>query len=155
MNTLLERYIQEADGRYLTDSELGTLDAYLSTYSTRMQAYKILQEKSESFILEALQQLAQTDAQTIRQHKDKCVRDMVCVMRAIAVAVLRDDEQAFRDELLLWLQNILSALHKEQQSSRAYRLLQDVVSKEMPSESAELVNYYLGEFIAALTAGLA
>lgn len=154
MNTLLDRYIREADGRYLTDSELGMLDTYVSTYSTRMQAYKILQEKSESFILQALQRLSQTDAQTVRQHKDKCIRDMVCVMRAIAVAVLRDDEQAFRDELLLWLQNILSALHKEQQSSRAYQLLQKVVSEEMPGESAKLVNYYLGEFIAALTSGL-
>lgn len=155
MNTLLERCIREADGRYLTDNELGTLDAYVSTYATRMQIYTILQEKSESFILEALHRLAQTDAQTVRQHKDKCVRDMVCVMRAIAVAILRDDEQAFRDELLLWLQNILAALHKEQQSSRAYRLLQNVIQEEMPSECAELVNYYLGEFIAALTAGLA
>jgi len=155
MNTLLERCIHEADGRYLTDSELGTLDAYVSTYAVRMQTYTILQEKSESFILASLQQLAQTDAQTVRQHKDKCVRDMVCVMRAIAVAILRDDEQAFRDELLLWLQNILAALHKEQQSSRAYRLLQDVIRKEMPEESAKLVNYYLDEFIAALMAGLA
>lgn len=155
MNTLIERCIQEADGRYLTDRELQPLDAYISSFATRMQTYTILQEKSESFILQALQVLAKTDAQTVRQHKEKCVRDMGYVMRAIAVAILRDDEQAFRDELLLWLQNILAALHKEQQSSRAYRLLQDVVRDQMPSECATLVNYYLDEFIAALTAGLA
>jgi len=99
--------------------------------------------------------LAKTDAQTVQQHKDKCIRDMEYVVRAIAVAILRDDEEGFRQELLLWMQNIMAALHKEQQSSRAYRMLQGVLEQEMPQENSALVNHYLNEFINALMAGVA
>lgn len=155
MNTILEQSIRDADGRYLDDSELTTLDAYVGSYGTRIKTYGMLHERAEELIIQALQQLSQTDAQTVQKHREKCLRDMNCVMRAIALAILRDDPQSFREELLLWMQNIMAALHKEQQSSRAYRLLQGVISQEFPAESATLVNQYLDEFITALNAGMA
>jgi hypothetical protein len=155
MNTILAQSIREADGRYLSDSELDTLDTYVGSYSDRLKTYGLLHDRSEEFILMALKTLAQTDAQTIREHKDKCVRDMGYVLRGIAIAILRDDPRAFREEVLLWMQNIMAALHKEKQSSRAYRLLQEVVVAELPAESAALINGYLEEFITALNVGMA
>ncbi|MBD2154638.1 hypothetical protein [Leptolyngbya sp. FACHB-16] len=155
MNITLEQSIQNADGRYLTDSELDTLHVYIKTYEARLKTYTLLQEKSGEYILLALQKLAKTDAQTVQQHKDKCIRDMDYVVRSIAIAILRDDEEGFRQELLLWMQNIMVALHKEQQSSRAYRMLQEVVTQEMPKECSDLVNHYLDEFTKALLAGVA
>jgi len=154
MNIVLEQNIQNADGRYLTDNELDALDGYVQTYAIRLKTYTLLQEKSGEYILRALQQLAKTDAQTVQQHKDKCVRDMEYVVRSIAVAILRDDEEGFRQELLLWMQNIMAALHKEQQSSRAYQLLKTVLEEDMPQECSTLVNHYLNEFIAALLVGV-
>lgn len=155
MNTILEQSIRDADGRYLSDSELDTLDAYVGSYEDRIKTYGLLHDRAEALILKALQTLAQTDAQTVREHKDKCVRDMGYVLRSIAIAILRDDPHAFREEVLLWMQNIMAALHKEQQSSRAYRLLQEVVVAELPAASAALINSYLEEFITALNVGMA
>lgn len=155
MNITLEQSIQNADGRYLTDNELDALHIYIATYETRLKTYTLLQEKSGEYILLALQQLAKTDAQTVQQHKDKCIRDMEYVVRSIAIAILRNDEEGFRQELLLWMQNIMAALHKEQQSSRAYRMLQEVLTQAMPKECSDLVNHYLDEFVNALLAGVA
>lgn len=155
MNITLEQSIQNADGRYLTDNELDTLHTYIATYELRLKTYTLLQERSGEYIVLALQQLAKTDAQTVQQHKDKCIRDMEYVVRSIAIAILRNDEEGFRQELLLWMQNIMAALHKEQQSSRAYRMLQEVLTQSMPKECSDLVNHYLDEFVNALLAGVA
>lgn len=155
MNSNLEQQIRDADGRYLTDNELDTLDTYVETYALRLSTYTLLQEKAEDYILQSLQLLSKTDARTVELYHEKCVQDMGYVVRAIAVAILRDDEIAFRQELLLWMQNILTALHKEKQSSRAYRLLQTVINTQMPPESAALVDHYLDEFITALKTGTA
>jgi hypothetical protein len=71
----------------------------------------------------------------------------------VAIAILKDDHEGFRQQLVLWMQNIMAALRKEAQSAKAYMFLQDVVKVSMPVESAKLVNDTLDEFIRALTVG--
>lgn len=150
MNIALEQAIHQADGRYFTDVELGLLEDYLKTFPGRLETYSILCEKSDEFINKALQKLAHTDAHVVREHGEKCVRDMSYVLRYVAIAVLRDDDSGFKQQLILWMQNIMAALNKEAQSARAYRLLQEVLRENMSAENARLVNDSLDEFIAAL-----
>jgi len=153
MNNTLMQAVGQADGRYFTDAELRPLKQYAQTYATRLQVYSILSEKSDAFVLKALRKFAITEAQVIQQHGEKCKRDMDYVMQVLALSLLKDDEQTFREQLVLWMQNIMAALHKEQQSARAYLLLQQVIAEQMPADCANLVNVYLDEFILALKAG--
>ncbi len=153
MNSILMQTVGQADGRYFTDAELRPLKQYAQTYATRLQVYSILSEKSDAFVLKALRKFAVTEAQVIQQHGEKCKRDMDYVMQVLALSLLKDDEQTFREQLVLWMQNIMAALHKEQQSARAYLLLQQVIAEQMPADCAKLVNVYLDEFILALKAG--
>jgi len=51
MNIILEQSIQKADGRYLTDNELDTLDGYVKTYTLRLKTYTLLQEKASEYVL--------------------------------------------------------------------------------------------------------
>ncbi|HEY9624875.1 MAG TPA: hypothetical protein V6C78_31395 [Crinalium sp.] len=153
MNNALKQNIYQADGRYFTDVELGVLDGYCQTYPARLQTYNILCEKADTLVEQALQKLAQTDGAVVTTHKEACVRDMNYVLRSVAIAILKDDHEGFRQQLVLWMQNIMAALRKEAQSAKAYMFLQDVVKVSMPVESAKLVNDTLDEFIRALTVG--
>lgn len=154
MNSTLEQTIHKADGRYFSDAELKTLERYAQTYSLRLKTYALICEKGNDMVQRSLQKLSQTDAQTVQQHKDKCIRDMTFVFQSLAAAILRDDEEGFRQQLVLWMQNIMSALNKEAQSARAYRMLQEEVRATMPADYAALVNHYLELFINALMVGV-
>ncbi|HIK55729.1 MAG TPA: hypothetical protein IGS37_11280 [Synechococcales cyanobacterium M55_K2018_004] len=153
MNSTLEQSLHQADGRYFNDVELKTLEQFVQTYSIRAKTYALLCERSDDLILQALRRLAATDGTVVQQHGEKCKRDMSYVVRTLALTILKDDAAGFREQLVLWMQNIMSALHKEAQSARAYRLLQDVVREKMPAEAAQLINRYLEEFITALMVG--
>jgi hypothetical protein len=154
MNILLEKHIFEANGRYLADAELVPLDDYFKTYAARLQTYRLLQERSDQLILATLRKMAQTHRHVIQEHSDKCQRDMSYVLRTAALALLKNDEDSFQEDLILWMQNIMRSLHKEDQSAYAYKLLQETIKANMPTENAMLINHYLGLFITALTMGV-
>jgi len=154
MNSLLEKHIFEANGRFLADLELKPLDDYFKTYAARLQTYQFLQENSDQLILKTLRKMAKTHRHVIHEHSDKCQRDMTYVLRTAALALLKNDEDSFQEELILWMQNIMRSLHKEEQSAYAYKLLQEIIQESMPAENAILINHYLSLFIAALTAGI-
>jgi hypothetical protein len=154
MNSLLEKHIFEANGRFLADLELKPLDDYFKTYAARLQTYQFLQENSNQLILKTLRKMAQTHRHVIQEHSDKCQRDMTYVLRTAALALLKNDEDSFQEELILWMQNIMRSLHKEEQSAYAYKLLQEIIQESMPAENAILINHYLSLFIAALTTGI-
>ncbi|MDX2214867.1 MAG: hypothetical protein SFY66_16385 [Oculatellaceae cyanobacterium bins.114] len=154
MNSTLEQHIREADGRYLTDLELSSLEGYAQSYQVRLTTYSLLCEKSDIFIQQVLDRLAKTESAVVRQHGETCRRDMSYVLRAIAVAILKDDDNAFREQLILWMQNIMMALRKEAQSARAYQHLQEIITQQMPAEPAKLINRNLQEFIQALNLGM-
>ncbi len=153
MNTTLTKHVLQADGRYFNDVELQTLEHYQQTFSLRLQTYNLLGQHADHLIMETLRQMLAVDRQAIQTHGETCKRDMTYVLRSVALAILKDDEEGYKQTLILWMQNIMAALNKESQSSRAYRLMQDVVKQTMPTESAALVNHYLGLFIDALTTG--
>ncbi len=154
MNNVLEHHLKKADGRYLEDLELKPLDDYLTSFTTRLQVYSLLQEKGEAIVLQALRQLAQSDRAIVQEFGEVCKRDLSYGLRTIALAILRDDEAGFREQFVLWMQNIMRSLHKEHLSARAYKILQLVVQEHLPAAGATLVNRYLDLVIEALTAGL-
>ncbi|MGG6296519.1 phycobilisome protein [Leptolyngbya sp. AN02str] len=150
MNRLLEESIRNADGRYLSDRELSPLEHYAHSYHNRLNTYTLLHQNADQLVTRSLQQMGVSDPY-VTQHKTTCFRDMSYVVRMVAIALLRDDEDGFKQEFVLWMQNILAALHKDAQSAKAYRILQITIANELPSDNAKLVNHYLSEFIAALS----
>lgn len=150
MNSTLMQSVRQADGRYFTNAELKPLQQYVQTYSTRLQAYTMLREKGDEFTLLTLRKFAIAEPQVVQQHSEKCKRDITYVMQTLALSLLKDDERTFREQLVLWMQNIMAALHKGQQSARAYQILQQVVAEKMPPECAKLVNGYLHELVLAM-----
>lgn len=150
MNNLLQKQFNDADGRYLTDSEIQPLESYLESYRARLATYQLLQEKSDQLVLQTLRQMIQTDREVVQRYGEICRRDLNDVLRYIAASILRDSEDKFREQLLLWLQTIMIALNKQEQSAKAYMLLQELINKTFPVEHVQLIRPYLDLVISAL-----
>jgi hypothetical protein len=153
MNTSFVNQMVSAEGRYLADLELTKFHCFIDSYTLRVSTYNSLQEHGDSMILQALRNLMPSNRQVIQKNSDLCKRDMSYVLRYAALSILKDDEKGFVEELVLWMQNILFALHKEDQSVQFYSALRDVINETMAPDEAALIHHYLTIFIDALKAG--
>ncbi|MEL6223254.1 MAG: hypothetical protein AAFR31_11495 [Cyanobacteria bacterium J06627_8] len=153
MNTQLIRPFSQVDGRYLQDSELSSIQDFVTSYEQRTNVYRYLKDHSDTLILKTFRSLMASHRKVIQTHSEICKRDMSLVLRYIAVSILKDDENSFIESLVLWMQNILFALNKEEQSVEFYIALQRIVAQEMTTGEAALVNQYLSTFIDALRVG--
>jgi hypothetical protein len=152
VNSTLEKQLFTSDGRYFTDLELQTLETYCQSYSTRLQTYQLLQKYASTIVIQALKKMQQTDEAVIQQYGETCQRDIADVLRYIALAILRDDPGIFREQLLLWMQTIMTAFKKESQSAKAYRIVQEIVGAHFPLVNAQLIHPYLNLVVETLTA---
>lgn len=153
MSITIQSSVKNADGQYLADAELQLFEDFLASYHLRHKVYMFLQERSQELILETLREMMHISRQAIQEHGEICRRDMSYVLRFASVAILRNDDAFFTEHLVLWMQNIMMALRKEQQSAQAYRILQTVISRHLPEEEAAVVNHYLSMFVDALMVG--
>lgn len=149
MHKMLAQDLQNADGRYLSNDELANLEQYADTYATRINTYLLIEKYAHQLITMTLQHLAQTDQQVVQQHGQLCQRDMGDVLRLSARAILMNDQDDFHD-FVLWMQNMMRAVKKEAQSARAYSILQAIIQKHLPPDSARLINAHLQHVIENL-----
>lgn len=143
LNYTLDQNIVEADGRYLDVQELQPLEHYVQSYATRLEAYQLLREHGEKLVLMALRKLATTYPELIQQHGGRCKYDMTEVLRYVAIAILRDDETFFKDQMMVWLDTILLAHKRQAQCVQAYRNLQDEITAHLPVATTGLIRPYL------------
>jgi hypothetical protein len=150
LNHTLEKNILEADGRYLDSRELDPLEQYLQSYKVRLETYQQLRDHSDKLVLQSLRKLAQAYPEIIQQHGQRCKYDMTEVLRYIAVAILRDDEVFFKEQMMSWLDTILLAHRKTSQCTIAYRALQEAIPSTLSSPSSSLVRPYLDIVLQSL-----
>lgn len=150
LNHTLERILLQADGRYLNIQELEVVERYVQTYATRLQTYEQLREHGDKLVVAALRKLMQVQPELVQQHGPRCKYDLTEVLRYIALAVLRDDETFFREQLLFWLDTVLLAHGRTENCVIVYRSLKDAVAKALPAANAQLIHPYLDSVIQSL-----
>ena len=68
----------------------------------------------------------------------------------MSVAILRDDEVFFKEQMMSWLDTILLAHKKTAYCVVAYRNLQEAITTALPAPSSNLIRPYLEVVIQAL-----
>lgn len=152
-NSVLSQTIYQADGRYLSDSELSPFQGLVNSYEVRLKTYSALRERSDELILNSLRQLMRTHRQIVQTKGANCKRDMAFVLRYIALNILKDDQQGFVEEFVVWMESITKSLRKEESAIRAYQALRTVIATSMPADMVHLIDPYLDIFIKALATG--
>lgn len=152
LNTTLDKHVVEADGRYLASQELQPLEDYIQSYAIRLETYQQLRDLGEKVVLMALRKLATTYPELVQQHGARCKYDMSEVLRYIAIAILRDDEIFFKDQMMVWLDTILLAHKRQAQCSQAYRNVQEAIATTLPANATNMIRPYLELIIQSLNA---
>ncbi len=155
MNNAILDAIQKADGRYLSDLELRPFNDITESFQTRLAAYMYLKDHSKELVLNALRRLVHTPhRQVLQEHGSQCQRDMSYTLEYIAKGLLLQDEDSFMEEYLVWIQNILRALNRQDACVVSYQLLRDEVRGTLSGESCNLVLLYLEKLIEAMATGI-
>jgi hypothetical protein len=144
MITLLENVLERADGTYVSAQDLQLLDQALSSWKTRKDAYKALEEKEADIIQEAVAAMRSGDRFDLKPMDnlgvDRCQRDMTMGLRCCALAMLLQDEEMLKDRVLYWQQNVFQAMKLNYEG---YRFLFHATKAQLPKEHAALIGPYL------------
>ncbi|MFN5856975.1 MAG: phycocyanin [Pseudanabaenaceae cyanobacterium] len=138
----LEEKSVEADRVYLANNDIYQLERFAKGFSLRVKTYNLLRDHADEIVLRSLKLLAHQYPALLQKQAARCKYDMSNVLRYISASILRDDELFFQDQMMDWLSTILYSYQVLQECSVAYHLMQEVVDKMLPAESAALVKPY-------------
>jgi Phycobilisome protein len=149
-NHTLEKSFLQADGRYLTPQEMRSIEQFLQSYASRLNVYQVLRDNNAAFVEQALKKMGQEYPDLMQKHAPRCQYDMAETLRYISLAVLRDDEIFFKEQVMAWLDSILLAYKRHNHCAVGYRHLQDVVTAKLPTTGASVVRPYFELVINSL-----
>jgi hypothetical protein len=143
MLSQLERLSHEIDGRYASDAELTFTIDYIRSFNLRVQTYQKLQELELALIQTTYDKIQVVNPVIFKPGgvdiTAKWKRDTLRTLRYVAVAVLMDDADTFRERMLLWFQTIMRAFNAQQSCDLTYQVLQEVVKQNLTAPQANLV----------------
>ncbi len=127
----------EADGRYAEDRELQFLESYFDSYETRLSAYLKIRDSAKE-IVEKVREGKQKRNPEFQDYYATCKRDLIDLLRYSAAALLFDDLERLRTNMLLWFQTIARAYNFEDDNNDTYDVLLRVIPDFLTPEEAKL-----------------
>lgn len=143
MLSKLKQLGTDADGRYASDVELQFMDTYITSFDSRVEAYRCI-KAAETAIVEAVLAKIQTSYPNLllpkgQDMQGKWKQDTLRVLRHSAMTVLLDDPELLRQQFLYWFQTIMQAFGAQEACSITYLVMQDVVKDLLPKNIADLL----------------
>ena len=139
----LSRLSLEAEGRYASTKELQFIKSYRSSLELRLSTYQKIRNEEMAVVNLVIQrshlknpQLFQLDSEDF---KPRCQRDIQLVLKASALAMLTDDLERLRNNLLLWQKTVVKALDHQHYIQVVYKVLPEVVSEILTPEETKLI----------------
>ncbi|WP_019501856.1 hypothetical protein [Pseudanabaena sp. PCC 6802] len=147
---LLEDKAKTIEKSYLTNGDLSQIEIYAGSFNTRLTTYKLLRDTAEEFLDKSMDKIAKEYPALYQRQAARCRYDMTETLRYMAISILRNDEDFFRDQLIDWLTNILNSYSVAADCSTVYQNLQKLIDKKFPSECATLAKPYTDMIVAML-----
>ncbi|NCO75434.1 MAG: hypothetical protein GW856_09375 [Cyanobacteria bacterium] len=126
----------EADGRYAEDFELKFLEDYLESQQIRMSAYIKIRDNADA-IVEAVKVGKNKRNPEFKDYYATCKRDLIDLIRYCAAALLFDDLERLRTNMLLWFQTISKSWNFEDDNHDTYDVLLQVIPQFLTPEEAK------------------
>lgn len=127
----------EADGRYAEDYELDFIEDYLESLAIRMSAYIKIRDSAKE-IIEAVRVGKAKRNPEFQDYYSTCKRDLIDILRYSAAALLFDDIERLRTNMLLWFQTIARAFTFEDDNNDTYEVLLEVMPQFLTSEEMKI-----------------
>lgn len=126
------------EGRYATEQELKSLKNYFPTINARLSAYQKIRD-GEAAIIDQLETRMREKQPNIFQMGEHDVtamyqRDTKIVLRIAMAAMLIDDLDRLRENILLWQRTIVKAFQIKHIAALAYSTMPEIVEEFLTPE---------------------
>ena len=143
----LEQINMTTNGRYATTEELKFLKDYLDTVDVRLQVYqKIRDAETEIFDrLEAKIREIQPEifASNSGDRSEVCRRDCQIVLRSACAALLIDDLERLKENILLWQRTIIKAFQLNALTEIIYKFMPSIIQEFLTPQEFALIEPFL------------
>lgn len=142
MHTVLEKMIEQGDGKYVGSKDVQVLLDYAQSVQLRIEAYQAIKEQeAELFemVLERVHAHPVYINRYIKTENGTCLRDMTATLRYCSTAMLLNDEQFLREEYLIWLETIVRSLKHKDLTLAAMEALSEALAKRLPQDQYKLM----------------
>ncbi|MEL6930061.1 MAG: allophycocyanin, partial [Cyanobacteria bacterium J06600_6] len=131
------------EGRYATASELQSLKDYFPTVSVRLNAYQKIRDR-EAEIIEQLRVKMLAKQPNIFQIDSRdvtalYVRDTKIILRIASAAMLIDDLDRLRENILLWQRTIVKAFQVKHIAALAHETMPEVIEQFLSEKEYALM----------------
>ncbi|MEM6614431.1 MAG: allophycocyanin, partial [Cyanobacteria bacterium P01_C01_bin.72] len=132
-----------AEGRYGTEEELRLLKDYFPTVSLRLSAYQKIRD-AEDRIVQRLEARMREKQPNIFQLGSKdvssiCSRDTKILLRMAIAAMLIDDLDRLRENILLWQRTIVKAFKEKHIAALVHTTMPEIIEKFLTPEEYALI----------------
>lgn len=156
MNRQIMEIFKNAEGRYLTKSEFGTLRDYAQGLDQRIRASEEVEQREDSIISKLMSEMMRAYPDFEKQYgraSEAGTRDTGLVLRYSAQAMVRNDLEWLDSSLLNWMNTILKGVGLTEGFIRdTYVMMQRVCQAELSPETFELLQPYIQRAQAVLSA---
>jgi Phycobilisome protein len=145
MHTVLEKMIEQGDGKYLGNKDVQVLLDYAQSVQLRIETYRSIQNQEAQLIALALEKVHAEPVyinRYINTENGKCSRDMSATLRYCTTAMLLNDEQFLREEYLIWLETIIRSLKHKDLTLVSMEALGKALSELLPQAQYKLMAPY-------------
>ncbi|MEM8719148.1 MAG: allophycocyanin [Cyanobacteria bacterium P01_G01_bin.39] len=151
----LESLSLNAEGRYATAQELKFIKDFVPTVDLRLSAYRKIRD-AEDEIIEQLEIEMRRQQPAIFQTKSGDVsplyqRDTKIVLRNASAAMLINDLDRLREDLLLWQKTITKAFQVRHILAMTHKIMPEIIEEFLTPEEFDLVKPVLQLNQAILT----
>ncbi|KKI99319.1 globin family protein [Prochlorothrix hollandica] len=138
MNSNLETIFNEAEKRYLTTDELGTMGNYVDSLPTRLSVYRWLRDQEVELLQTVADQLQQEYSQASVPVMEQCIKNGVLALRSCAMAMLMLDDNYVHDRVS-WLKQSQQNYQSQEMDASFYRLLDKQLSRLLNTQQLSLL----------------
>lgn len=147
MNPKLNALFDEPEKRYLNAEELGLLSQYVSSLPERMAVYQQLRDQEVSLLQPVVDTLQQQQPDIPQATLERCVQNVLLILRYGALAMLIDDPDFMNKRLSGWLPEMVKAFGMQAVSQKLLEMLQRRISQVLSPQQMELLQPSLKQAI--------
>jgi Phycobilisome protein len=146
MHTVLDKMIEQADGKYLGSKDVQVLLDYAQSVQLRIETYQAIKKQETELIAMVLEKVHVHPvylSRYINTENGKCLRDMTGSLRYCSTAMLLNDEQFLREEYLIWLETIIRSLKHKDLTLASMEALSAALAERLPQAQYKLMAPFL------------
>ena len=140
----LSRLSSNVEGRYATPQELQFVTDFQSSLELRISTYRRIRDAELEIVNLTYEKSCVKEPRFFSQEneyvKSFCIRDAKIVLVSVCLAILTNDLEELKDNLLIWQKTIVKAFDHKICITVFYRIMEEVIQEKLSEEELVLVN---------------